>query len=45
MKRLLMLAAATLVLALPASSSAATVTVKIVPGAFQPASVTVSSRR
>jgi plastocyanin len=43
MKRLLMLAAATLVLALPASGSAATVSVKIVPGAFQPSSLTVSS--
>src|SRR5262245_7020471 len=43
MRRLLMLAATTLVLALPASGSAATVSVKIVPGAFQPASLTVSS--
>ena len=39
-----MLAAATLVLVLPASSSAATVTVKIVPGgAFSPAKVTIDS--
>jgi plastocyanin len=43
MKRLLILTAAALVLALPASSSAATTTVKIVPGAFQPATVTISS--
>jgi len=41
---MLMLAAATLVLVLPASSSAATITVKIVPGgAFSPAKVTVDS--
>ena len=39
-----MLAAATLVLVLPASSSAATVTVKIVPGGtFSPAKVTIDS--
>ena len=43
MKRLLMLAAATLVLVLPASGSAATISVKIVAGAFSPAKVTVSS--
>jgi plastocyanin len=44
LKRLLTLAAATLVLVLPASSSAATVSVKIVPGgAFSPAKVTVDS--
>src|SRR5205085_2115365 len=43
MKRLLILAAAALVLALPASSSAATVSVKIVAGAFDPANVTVSA--
>jgi plastocyanin len=46
LKQLLILAAASLVLALPASSSAATTTVKIVPGtpaAFQPASVSVSA--
>jgi len=46
MKQLLIVAASALVLALPASGSAATTTVKIVPGtpaAFQPASVTVSS--
>ena len=46
MKQLLIVAAAALVLGLPASSSAATTTVKIVPGtpaAFQPASVTVST--
>jgi len=43
MKRVLMLTAAALVLALPASSSAATTSVKIVSGAFQPATVTVGS--
>ncbi len=44
MKRILMLAAATLVLVLPASSSAATVSVKIVPGGkFSPAKVTIDS--
>jgi len=43
MKRLLILIAAGLVLALPASSSAATTTVKIVPGAFTPANVTVAA--
>jgi plastocyanin len=43
LKRLLMLAAAALLLALPASGSAATVSVKIVPGAFQPASVSIAS--
>jgi len=41
LKRLLTLTAAALVLALPASSSAATTSVKIVPGAFNPASVTI----
>lgn len=43
MKRILMLAAAALVLALPASGSAATISVKIVSGAFQPASLSISS--
>jgi plastocyanin len=43
MKRLLMLVGAMLVLALPASGSAATASVKIVPGAFQPASLSVAS--
>ena len=43
MKRILMLAAATLVLVLPASSSAATISVKIVGNAFQPAKITVDS--
>ena len=43
MKRLLVMTAALLVLALPASSSAATTTVKIVPGAFTPASTTVAA--
>ena len=43
MKRMLMLIAAALVLALPASSSAATTSVKIVAGAFQPATVTVGA--
>jgi plastocyanin len=38
-----MLAAATLVLVLPASSSAATISVKIAGGAFSPAKVTVDS--
>src|SRR5262252_3751475 len=38
-----MLAAAALVLALPASGSAATISVKIVSGAFQPASLSISS--
>jgi plastocyanin len=43
MRRMLMLVGAALVLALPASSSAATVSVKIVAGAFDPANVTVAS--
>lgn len=43
MRRLLILTAATLVLALPASSSAATASVKIVPGAFSPASTTIAA--
>jgi len=43
LKRILMLAAATLVLVLPASSSAATISVKIVGNAFQPAKITVDS--
>jgi len=37
-----MLSAAALVLVMPASSSAANATVKIVPGAFQPANTTVA---
>jgi len=43
LKKLFMLAAATLVLVLPASSSAATISVKIVSGTFSPAKVTVDS--
>jgi plastocyanin len=43
MRRLLTLTAALLVLALPASSSAATETVKIIPGAFSPANVTIAA--
>src|SRR5580765_1010179 len=43
MKRLLMLVGATLVLALPASGSAATVPVKITTTGFQPSPLTVSS--
>jgi len=42
-KKLLIAIAAALVLALPASTSAATITVKIVPGAFAPAHVTINS--
>jgi plastocyanin len=43
MRRLILPLAAALVLALPASGSAATITVKIIPGAFAPARVTVNS--
>jgi plastocyanin len=43
MKRLLIPVAAALVLALPASSSAATISVKIVPGAFAPAHITITA--
>jgi len=43
LKRLLFFSAAVLVLALPASSSAATESVKIVPGAFSPANVTIAA--
>jgi plastocyanin len=42
-KRLLVLTAAASVLVFPASSAAATESVKIVPGAFQPASVTIAA--
>src|ERR1044072_9806787 len=42
-KKLLIAFAATLVMALPASTSAATIAVKIVPGAFAPAHVTINS--
>ena len=46
MRRMLYVAFAALVLAIPATSSAkanATVTVKITPGAFAPASVTINA--
>jgi plastocyanin len=43
MKRWLIPVAAALLLALPASSSAATTSIKIVPGAFSPAKVTISA--
>jgi len=43
MKKLLYLLAAALVLAMPASSTAAAISVKIVPGAFTPAHVTINT--
>lgn len=43
MKKLILALAASLVLAVPASTSAATITVKILPGAFTPAHVTINS--